>query len=180
MKTITHSEFIKIVSGRKGAMILSIESDTAPKFRKTGCPFSEIRKVEYKRVVTGAKYQDAVRRQAVELYGEGAKGAKFKAGRLPYGTFATQDKIIVTDGKPQLRTVARNPRKPIKTEWFADGELVPKEKVSIYLTGSGFSRKQFTQAGLVGKKQVFVRNFDLANIKYVTIKGGERLKLVRG
>lgn len=162
MNILTHSQFASLLAAKKGAMILSIVSDTKPDFYKRGCPFSEIRKVEYKRVVSGAKYQDAVIRQG----GEG-----FKAGPLPYGNFASEEltnKVIKTDsGKYQLRTQSRNPRKPIKTTWVADGEVVDYQVIKQYLKPPSESKKQ-AEVGVTGKKQVKPRNFDFPNILKVT------------
>lgn len=169
MKKITHSEFAKFLSERRGAIILSIVANTDARPLKTGNPFREIRKEQYLRVVTGADYQKSVERQG----GEG-----FKSDGLPYGTFEEKNKIIKTaTGKLQLRTVFRNAQKPIKVEWIADGEKVNKEIIKDFLPERKASAKQ-AKVGVTGKKEVQVRNFDFANIKQVTIKGREPMELV--
>lgn len=169
--TLTHSEFAARLAARKGACILSIVANTDARAKKTGNPFKEVRKESYLRVVSGADYQASVERQG----GEG-----FKAEGLPYGQFDSDDtknKVIRTkDGKLQLRTVARNPQKPIRVAWYADGQRVEKEVVSPYLPTKSASKKQ-EQVGVTGKKQVMVRNYDFANIKEV-VMGGEKFTLI--
>lgn len=152
-------------------MILSIVANTDARPKKTGNPFKEIRKEQYSRVVTGAKYEDAVKKQG----GEG-----FKAGHLPYGQFqeGAENKIIRTDsGKLQLRIQCRNAPPPIYVRYLADGKLKEKKELEKWLPEKKESAKQ-AQVGVKGKKQVLVRNFDLANIKQVTIKGGEPMELI--
>lgn len=162
MNILTHSQFAQLLAQKKGTVILSIVADTDARPLKTGNPYSEIRKLTYTRVVSGAKYADAVVKQG---------GKDFKAGALPYGSFASDEtinKVIKTEsGKLQLRTQARNPRKPIKVQYVADGEQVTYETVKQYLPARGFSKKQAI-AGVTGKRQVMVRNYDFANILRVT------------
>lgn len=169
MKKITHSQFVAVLSARNGAVILSIVAETDPRPRKTGNPFKEIRKEQYIRVVTGADYKAAVERQG---------GQGFQPDALPYGEFEVKNKIIKTSsGKLQLRTQARNPQKPIAVRWTADGQPVDWDSVKAFIPVKTPSRKQ-EAVGVKGKKQVLVRNFDLANIKRVTIKGGEQMELI--
>ena len=164
---LTHSQFAQLLAQKKGTVILSIVADTDARALKTNNPHREIRKVTYTRVVTGAKYQDAVDRQ-------GAVG--FKSEGLPYGSFANQEltnKVIVTaTGKLQLRTQARNPRKPIRVQYIADGVPVDYQLIKQYLPAKKGSLKQ-ALAGLEGKRQVMVRNYDFSNILKVKYAGVE-------
>jgi hypothetical protein len=142
-------------------------ADTDARALKTNNPHREIRKLTYTRVVSGAKYQDAVDRQ-------GAVG--FKSEGLPYGEFANEqltNKVIVTDsGKLQLRTQYRNARKPIRVQYIADGVPVDYQLIKQYLPARSFSKKQ-AAAGVTGKKQVMVRNYDFANVLKVKYAGIE-------
>jgi len=170
MKKLTHSEFSEMLANRKGAIILSIKANTDARLLKTGNPHGEVRKETYTRVVTGANYEDAVKRQG----GEG-----FKAAELPYGEFEIKNKIIKTDdGKLQLRTQARNPRPPISVRFIRQADMVElaQELVRPYMQKKSESKRQ-AAVGVKGKKQVKIRNFDLDNIKEVAIKG-ERFQLV--
>lgn len=169
MKLLTHKEFANLLGARKGAVIVGIVSNTDAKALKTGNPHAQIRKITRQTVVTGADYQAAVEKQG----GEG-----FKAGGMTYGEFEVPNKVIRgPKGDFQLRTVARNPRKPQSVLFVADG--VPKEKKEIeaFLPKRKESAKQ-AAAGVVGKKQVLVRNFSFDNIEQVRING-EVFKLVK-
>jgi len=164
---LTHSQFAQLLAQKKGTVILSIVADTDARPLKTGNPHKEIRKVTYTRVVSGAKYQSAVDKQ-------GAVG--FKAEGLPYGSFANEqltNKVIVTDsGKMQLRTVGRNPQKPIRVQYVADGVPVEYEAIKQYLPANKGSLKQ-ALSGVTGKRQVMVRNYDFPNILKVKYAGVE-------
>lgn len=164
---LTHSQFAQLLAQKKGAVILSIVADTDARALKTGNPHKEIRKVTYTRVVSGAKYQDAVDRQ-------GAVG--FKSEGLPYGEFASKElsnKVIKTDsGKLQLRTVGRNPQKPIRVQYIVDGVPVEYETIKQFLPAPKESKKQ-ALSGVRGKRQVMVRNYDFPNILKVTYAGTE-------
>lgn len=164
---LTHSQFAQLLAQKKGAVILSIVADTDARALKTNNPHREIRKLTYTRVVSGAKYQDAVDRQ-------GAVG--FKAEGLPYGSFANEqltNKVIVTDsGKLQLRTQYRNARKPIRVQYIADGVPVEYETIKQFLPPEKVSRKQ-ERAGVTGKRQVLVKNYDFPNILKVKYAGIE-------
>jgi hypothetical protein len=170
MKQITHNELAAILGARKGAVILGIISNTDAKALKTGNPHAEIRKVTRQTVVTGADYQAAVEKQG---------GQGFKAEGMSYGEFVIEKKVIRgPKGDLQLRTVARNPRKPSSVVFLADGKPVEKREIEAFLPKRKGSAKQ-AAAGVVGKKQVIVRNFSFDNIEQVRL-GGEVFKLVKG
>lgn len=162
MKKLTHQQFADTLAARKGAIILGIVACTDPKARKTGNPFHQIRKLTHTRVVTGADYTKAVEKQG----GEG-----FKADALPYGEEVVKGKIIRNkQGELQLRTVFRNAPKPISVHYIADGKPVDKKEIEDFLPERKDSAKQ-AAVGVVGKKQVQVRNFGLKNIQQVRING---------
>lgn len=170
MKEITHTQFAAMLGARKGAIILGIVSNTDAKALKTGNPHSEIRKVTRQTVVTGANYQAAVEKQG---------GQGFKAGAMTYGDFIVPDKVLRgPKGDLQLRTVARNPRKPSSVIFIADGLPKKKEEIEAFLPKRKESAKQ-AAAGVTGKKQVMVRNFSFDNIEQVRVND-EVFKLVKG
>lgn len=74
MITITHTAFAQLLASRKGATILKIVANTAPKVRKTNNPYAEIRKESALTVVTGADYEKGVQNNG---------GTNFKAAPLP-------------------------------------------------------------------------------------------------
>lgn len=169
MKKLTHKQFAETLASRPGTIILSIVANTDPKLKKTGNPFPEVRKETYTRVVTGVRYEQAVERQG----GEG-----FVAGELPYGEMAVRDKVIAgPKGDYQLRTVARNPQKPISVRFLSGGKEIDKKEIAIFLPVRKESKKQ-AEAGVKGKKQVMVRNFSFDNIEKVTMMG-ETFELVK-
>jgi hypothetical protein len=162
MQTITHNQFASLLAAAPGTVILSIVADTDPKLRKTGNPFKTVRKLTYTRVVSGASYKAAVERQG----GEG-----FEAAPLPYGEEVVKNKVILgPKGDFQLRTVARNPRKPISVTYIADGEEVTFDKIASFLPPR-YENKRQAIVGVTGKKQVMVRNFSFNNIKEVRMFG---------
>jgi len=163
MKILTHTQLTEMLAAHRGVAILSIVSVTEPKFRKTGCPFTTLQKVEYKRVVVGANYQRAVNRQITAETGE--QEPAFKASPRKWGEYLVPDKVVIYLGQLYLSTQARNPRKPMKTVWLADGKEVSKDEVKDYLSVST-SRKQ-EEHGLHGKKQVMVRDFKMESVKKI-------------
>jgi hypothetical protein len=170
MKLLTHTQFANLLSARKGAVIIGIVSNTDAKALKTGNPHSEIRKITRQTVVTGADYQTAVEKQG----GEG-----FKAGAMTYGEFVVPNKVLKgPKGDLQLRTVARNPRKPQSVLFVADGTPKEKKEIEAFLPKRKESAKQ-AAVGVTGKKQVLVRNFSFDNIEQVRVNG-EAFKLVKG
>lgn len=170
MKQLTHNQFKNLLSARKGALILGIVANTDAKALKTGNPHAEIRKVTRQTVVTGADYQKAVEKQG----GEG-----FKAEGRTYGETVVDRKVILgPKGDFQLVTVARNPRKPQSVVFLADGQPKTYDDVKGFLPKKKESVKQ-AAAGVVGKKQVMVRNFSFDSIEQVRVNG-EIFKLVKG
>jgi hypothetical protein len=161
MQTITHKQFVEMLSARRGATILGLLTETEPKAKKTGNPYKEIKKIVHQTVVTGAKYKEAILKQGAE---------SFDSDPLPYGEYVVDNKVIKHNGEMQLRTVFRNAPKPVKVQFVADGEEVAKETISKYLINSSPSAKQ-ERVGVKGKKQVKVRNFKLSNIKEVRMNG---------
>jgi hypothetical protein len=161
MKTITHKQFVEMLSARRGATILGILTETEPKANKTDNPYKQIKKIVHQTVVTGARYKEAILKQGAE---------SFESDPLPYGEYVVVNKVIKYNGEMQLRTVFRNAPKPVKIQFVADGEEVAREVVDKYLTKSKPSAKQ-ERAGVTGKKQVKVRNYKLSNIKEVRMNG---------
>lgn len=168
MKILTHSQLTELLAKKRGVVILSIVSHTAPKFRKTGCPYSSIEKVEYKRVVVGAKYGRAVEKQVAEITG---KQIQFKVSPRKWGDYVVEDKVVTYQGNLYLCTQARNPQKPLRTVWLADGKEVNKETIKDYLVTSNSAKQE--KVGLVGKKQVMERDFTMGNVLKVKVDGEE-------
>ena len=161
MKTITHKQFVQMLSARRGATILGLLTETEPKANKTGNPYKQIKKIVHQTVVTGARYKEAILKQGAE---------SFEVDPLPYGEYVVENKVIEYNGEMQLRTVFRNAPKPVKIQFVADGEEVAKEVVDKYLSKAKPSAKQ-ERVGVTGKKQVKVRNYKLSNIKEVRMNG---------
>lgn len=168
MKILTHSQLTELLAKKRGAVILSIVSHTLPKFRKTGCPFSIIEKVEYKRVVVGADYGRAVNKQIKEVTGA---DVEFKVSPRTWGEYVVPRKVVTHKGNLYLVTQARNPQPAIKTVWLADGQEVSKETIKDYLISSNSAKQE--DAGLVGRRQVMERDFTMGNILKVKIDGEE-------
>lgn len=161
MKTITHKQFVEMLSARRGANILGILTETEPKANKTGNPYKQIKKIVHQTVVTGARYKEAILKQGAE---------SFELDPLPYGEYVIDNKVIKHNGEMQLRTVFRNSPKPVKVQFIADGKEVTREVVDKYLSKSKPSAKQ-ERVGVTGKRQVKVRNYKLSNIKEVRMNG---------
>jgi hypothetical protein len=161
MKNLTHKQLIDKLAKRKGAVILGIVAETPLKVRQAGNPFQVVTRLVHKTVVTGANYAKAVVKQG---------GKDFKSEGLPYGEFLVKDKVVKASSGPQLRTVARNPRKPIRDFYLADGKPIPNAIVAPFLYQKGGSAKQ-EKAGVKGKKQVQVRNYSFSNIREIHLDG---------
>jgi hypothetical protein len=170
MNILTHHQLTELVAAKRGAVILSIISLTEPKFRKTGCPFSTLQKVEYKRVVVGANYGRAVNKQIAEVTGN-TDAPAFVVSPRKWGEYLVPDKVVEYLGNLYLSTQARNPQKAIKTTWIADGREVSKETVVDYLATSNSAKQE--ARGLHGKKQVMVRDFKMSSVLKVMVNGKE-------
>ena len=170
MNILTHTQLTELLARKRGAIILSIVSHTLPKFRKTGCPYSSIEKIEYKRVVVGADYGRAITKQVKSIYGEKAEVA-FTVSPRKWGTYIVPRKVVTHNGNLYLVTQARNAQKPIKTIWMADGVAVNKEQIKQYLVASNSVKQE--DVGLHGNRQVMERDFTMGNILKVIVNGTE-------
>lgn len=169
MKILTHTQLTELLAAKRGAVILSIVSRTEPKFRKTGCPYSLIEKIEYKRVVVGADYGKAVKKQVSET--TGSQDVAFTVSPRKWGTYIVPRKVVAHNGNLYLVTQARNAQPPIKTVWLADGVEVNKETIKDYLVTSSSAKQE--SVGLYGRRQVMERDFTMGNVLRVKIDGCE-------
>lgn len=168
MKKITHSEFVQALREHGGTAILTIVAETEPKFRKTNCPFSSIKRRVYRKMVPGASYENAVAK---------AGGKDFKPEPLPWGEWFVPGKVLTHNGKFYLRSkFSHDDAAPFESEFFADGERVAVEVVKDYLVSSSPSKRQL-EAGVAEGEQVEIRAYTFDNIKQIAFNG-EKAELV--
>ena len=165
MKTITHKELVSLLSARKGAHPIGLETLTLAAKKS---PFGPIYKKTRGSFCTGAIYQKSVEKAAVE---SGVELPKFQSGDLPYGHFVVNGKVIEHKGEFQLRTQYRNGKrntKNVKVAYFDEnGSPVDSEAVKALLPKK--TNLKQGAAGIKEAKQVHVKNYKFENILKVTL-----------
>lgn len=185
MKKLTHSQLVELLAQSKGAFPVGIVSETDTGALKTGNPYGVIWKKAVGVTFTGAKYEDAVNREAGRQDGTGG----FKsAGLKPWQEEIIENKVIrhKTEGTLYLRTQSTPGQRKhahIKVLNYRgeNGQFLGFDKVKPFLPKKSASKKQLAvgvgdETG-TDKKQVQVRDFKFESIKKIRI-GKERFELV--
>ena len=181
MQTLTHSQFIQILTSRKGAAIVGVEALTDAKARKTGNPhgaiFKHVRAVGF----VGADYERSVQREGARQ--DAPAAASFEAMSLPWGEWHLAGKVISHKGAFYLRTQStpgqRN-RQPARLLSYRDakGLFLSKEAVRPFLPAPSVSARQAAVGiGNDASAQVAVRTYAFASIRKVRVNG-ETFKLI--
>ena len=163
MQTLTHSQFIQILTSRKGAAIVGVEALTDAKARKTGNPhgaiFKHVRAVGF----VGADYERSVQREGARQ--DAPAAASFEAMSLPWGEWHLAGKVISHKGAFYLRTQStpgqRN-RQPARLLSYRDakGLFLSKEAVRPFLPAPSVSARQAAVGiGNDASAQVAVRTY---------------------
>lgn len=171
MKSLTHSQFVKIIENTQGAAIVGIEAITDAKPLKTGNPFNGINKQVRAVGFVGANYGEAVKREGERQGAE--KAADFVASSRPYGKWLIPNKVATHNGELYLRTQStpnQRRKQPARLLAYRDneGKFLSRDEVKPFLPKKTESAKQ-SAAGLVGK--VDVREYKFSSIRKVRMNG---------
>jgi hypothetical protein len=162
--TLSTLDFLSLLRGKMGTLIIGLETVTFPTVKKGGP--SEVVKFSKGRVVIGASYAKAVRAQG----GEG-----FESSSLPWGEWLISKKVVTHKGEFYLAHVRRN-SPPLKSFFTSQGEIIDKADIKPFLR-KAYENKRQAEAGVEGKKQVNFKLIKFSSIK--TIKyGGKLFELV--
>ena len=162
---LSHADFVSLLKGKLGTLIVGLETITAPTVKKGGP--QDVLKFSKGRIVVGASYASAVRAQG----GEG-----FESSSLPWGEWEISRKVVCHKGEFYLAHVRRN-SPPLKSFFTSQGEKIEKADVAPFLK-KAYENKRQAEAGITGKKQVHFRLIKFSSIK--TIKyGGKSYELVK-
>ena len=161
---LSHSDFLSILRGKMGTLIIGLQTVTSPEVKKGGP--ADVLKFSQGKIVVGASYQNAVRAQGAE---------SFESASLPWGEWLIPKKVISHKGEFYLAHVRRN-SPPLKSYFTSKGETIAKADVAPFLR-KVYENKRQAEAGVTGKKQVDFKPIKFSSIK--TIKyGGKLFELV--
>lgn len=161
---LSHADFLSLLKGKLGTLIVGLETITAPTIKKGGPAMVE--KHSRGKIVVGASYQSAVRAQG----GEG-----FESASLPWGEWLISKKVVSHKGELYLAHVRRN-SPPLKSYFTSEGEAIAKADVAPFLR-KAYENKRQAESGVTGKKQVDFKLIKFSSIR--TIKyGGKLFELV--
>lgn len=166
--SITTNTLLAILQNVKGAQPIGFTSLTVPKFRKTGNPFVEIKKISRVSAMTGANYEASVNRQLTRegqadtfeaqerQWGERVAPALVKNN----GAYYLVAQILKTDSPTYLARKSTN--EPFK--------IVSKATLAPWLVQSTPSATQGTE------KEIVYRNYKLESIAALN-QGGNRYRI---
>ena len=177
MKSLTHSQFVKIIQSTQGAAIVGLEAITDAKPLKTGNPFDGINKHVRAVGFVGANYGEAVKREGER---QGADASGFVADSRPWGQWLIPNKVAEHKGELYLRTQStpnQRRKQPARLLAYRDnsGKFLSRDEVKPFLPKKTESAKQ-AAAGLAGK--VDVREYKFSSIRKVRVNG-ETFALVK-
>ena len=155
---LSHADFLSLLKGKLGTLIVGLETITAPTIKKGGP--QDVLKISKGKIVVGASYTNAVRAQG----GEG-----FESASLPWGEWAISKKVVSHKGEFYLAHVRRN-SPPLKSFFTSQGEAIAKADVAPFLR-KAYENKRQAEAGVTGKKQVDFKLIKFSSIKTIKYKG---------
>lgn len=129
MKTITRSAAIKMLEKLDKGTPAGIVTQTQPKMRKRGNPFSTVERIAHRNVFLGVNYESCVNNKQERDGGE----RDFESKPLPWGEHAGRY-FILHKGKYYLKFYPTG-GKP-KEEWKGDGRTIDKSEVEPFLYSS--------------------------------------------
>lgn len=158
MKTITHNTLFTMLSEIRGTTFAKIVTDTDPKLRKTGNPFSGVRKVSHVNVCLGFQYENSVNRQR----GREEIAQDFESAPRAWGT-KISPMFIEHKGKLYLETKIE---RSLSTSYVdATGRELTSEDVAPFLPKRSSSSRQGVE------KKVLIRDYAMDSIRSITING---------
>lgn len=168
MKTISQGQLASILRNVKGATPITISAFVDARARKTGNPFTEVRKLSQVNGFTGADYEASVNRQQAR---EGSVPA-FEARERSWGE-RIAPALVENKGKLFLPIQPRSTKKPIYFGRNKMGVLmqIRKDVIASFLPAE---RSSAEAQGV--EKEVVYRNYALENIVQISI-GGEKFRV---
>lgn len=140
----------------KGAQPVSFLAFVQPKFRKTGNPFSDIRKLSTVNAFTGADYEKSVNRQ---LDREGKTQLEFHAAERQWGERISPT-LVQNNGKLYLVAQIQKTGEPVYFARSGNGffQSIAKAAIEQFLPPVRHAENQGTD------KEIVYRNYALENI----------------
>lgn len=160
METITKQELRDmLLNARRGANIVSIETETTPRMRKTDNPYAG-RLVKQSKIngMINWYYENAVNNQRER---EG-KNADFEAKPRRWGSRIHGTPLVEHKGKYYLELKVEN--RYGKTYIDDQGNEVPQEEIDEFLYNSSSSRQGV-------EDEVILRDYKLDSIKAIKMNG---------
>lgn len=160
-----------MLSGIKGATIMTITTDTVVRMRKRCNPlaYKVVTKVTVRNCQFGYNYQNAVNSRILKETGE---VPNFKSDSLPWGDWLVPNKIIEYRGNLYGRFYTMDNNVPDIVTYYVNGKLATPEQVEIInrFSSSEVSSERQAAAGLVNH-QVKPFLVNLENILEIKVNG---------
>lgn len=150
------SQLVELLLASKGAKILTLETETQPKMRKTGNPFLGAVKVAQVNCVVNFNYANSVNKQRVRE----DKEADFEAEPRKWGERIQGTPIVEHKGQYYLEAKIENS----KSKFILNGQEIPEDQIQPYLYSSKSSRQGV-------EKEVKLRDFKLDSVKGIKYQG---------
>lgn len=168
MKTINQIKLLEILSNVKGAQPITISAFVDARAKKTGNPYSEIRKLSKVNGFTGADYETSVQRQETR---EG-NAPSFEASERKWGE-RISPALVKNKDKFYLVIQPRATAKPIYFAKKVGGffKAISKQSIADLLPVA----KSNAEAQGV-EKEIVYRNYSLESIGAISI-GGEKYRV---
>jgi hypothetical protein len=165
MKKVTTSELAEILMEKsfvKGAAVFAnVLQSTDPKLKKTGNPFTNVRKISQLTILLNTEYEKGVLNQ---LAREEKDATEYEKGRntMPL-QFGENNRFIgYFNGKPVLQYRPFDNSHP-KTIYTHNGVEIDKEKIAAFLPAKSAAQNQGTD------KEILWRKLYLSNVLEITI-----------
>lgn len=150
-------EVLKKVDGKK-AVFCSLVTNTDARLKKTNNPYKEVRKISKTFGMLNFNYTKSVQTE------QGKEGLEkdFVAQNRKYGVKNDEYNGCLLFGANETKLIVKIDR-TLKPKYIYQGKLIDKNKISSFLPTIPKSNTQNIE------KQIIYRNFDLSNVKKITI-----------
>jgi hypothetical protein len=169
---LTHSELIKALADKAGAVIMGIETATVPKMRKTGNPFLGVVKTSRFAGMIGVNYEAAVNRR---LEGQGdAPSFQSEAIWNGKGEYMIPGKIVRHKETGKLYLAVQGSDKqwdafPATVKYLDGDKEIAYRDIESFLVKAAPSAKQASHG--LSDNQQNVRFYALENVKRIHYQG---------
>lgn len=146
-----------MLEGIKGATFATLVTSTEPELKKTGNPYTDVRKVSRVNVCLGFQYENAVNRQRER---EG-NDEEFVSAPRSWGR-KISPMFVEHKGKLYLETKVE---KSLSTTYLSKGREISSDDIAPFLRSRSGSGRQETE------KAIVVRDYSLESILSLTVGG---------